>query len=60
MNTEIVGIVENIKKATSDEEVLRLWKKVTAQFSINEIVWAHKQVSNELIEVLSRLPEREY
>jgi len=43
-------IVEKIKAASDPTEVVDLWRSVMSEYSIQDIVWAHGQVSKKLLE----------
>ena len=48
-NKKLEGLVENILSTTSDDEAICLWNKITSEFGILDVVWAHKRVSTRLV-----------
>ena len=50
---ETVKIVNLIHATSDDAEVLSLWYKVTSEFPMKDIVWAHGKVSVKVLKALS-------
>ena len=48
-NKKLETLVEGILTTTDDDEALRLWSQITSEFSIMEVVWAHRKVSPRLV-----------
>jgi len=47
-------LVEGILTSSSDDEALGLWEKITSEFDVMDVVWAHGKVSSKLVGVLTK------
>jgi hypothetical protein len=55
MDKELTALVEGILNSSTDEETVKLWNQISAEFSIAEVVWAHSKVSVPLVDALVRM-----